>query len=78
MRDMWQKITQPDILIYLDVSKAVANQRRSSTLNWPADWLNIQNERLRHAHEHCDLLVDTDPLTADEIEARVVAFLEDN
>lgn len=70
---MWQAITRPDTLIYLDVSFAVAQARR--WLNWtPAD-LDEQHHRLRHAREHCDFYLDTDPLTAAQVSDAVAAFL---
>jgi hypothetical protein len=70
---MWQVIGQPDLLIYLDVSYAVAQSRRP--LNWlPAD-LDEQHRRLRHARDHCDFYLDTDPLSAVQVYDRAVAFL---
>jgi thymidylate kinase len=73
---MWQIIGQPNVLIYLDVSYPVAQQRR--WMNWqPAD-LDEQNRRLRHAREHCDLCVETDSLTVDEVREITLKFLGGN
>jgi len=70
---MWQIIGQADVLIYLDVSYPVAQQRR--WMNWqPAD-LDEQNRRLRHAREHCDLFVETDSLTVAEVREIILKFL---
>jgi len=70
---MWQVITRPDTLVFLDVSFAVAQARRR--LDWtPAD-LEEQRRRLRHARDHCDYYLDTDPLTAAQVSAAVEAFL---
>ena len=70
---MWQRITQPDILIYLDVSWAIARQRRSSDAG--AEWWDELGKRLRHARQHADLYVQTDELTPQEVLDRVLAFL---
>jgi hypothetical protein len=70
---MWQAITHPDTLIFLDVSFDVAQARR--WLSWtPAD-LAEQHRRLRHAREHCDYYLHTDPLTAEQVCATAEAFL---
>lgn len=70
---MWQVISRPDLLIYLDVSYPVAQARR--WLDWqPAD-LAEQHHRLRHARAHCHFYLDTDPLTAAQVCDRVLAFL---
>ncbi len=71
--DMWQRITRPDLLIYLDVSYEEAQRRRPQTCT-AADHAE-QTHRLRHAREHADLLLDTDNLTPAEVEAQVLAFL---
>lgn len=72
---MWQRITQPDLLVYLDVSGEVADQRRPSGAG--ADWWVELEHRLRHARQHADLYVRTDELTPHEILDRVLAFLVD-
>lgn len=71
---MWQKITNPDLLIFLQASFEVCTARRK--LNWtPADHAE-QQRRLAHALQHADLVVDTNTLTADEVLACVVDFLK--
>ena len=70
---MWQIITHPDQLVFLDVSYPSAQQRRWMT--WTlADW-EEQQHRLRHAREHCDLYLQTDELTPVQVLAKTVAFL---
>ncbi|MFQ6101456.1 MAG: hypothetical protein ACE5OS_09515 [Anaerolineae bacterium] len=71
---MWQRITQPDLLIYLDVSWEVACQRRPSDAG--ADWWAALAHRLRHARQHADLYIHTDELTPQEVVDRTLAFLE--
>ena len=71
---MWQRITQPDLLVYLDVSWEVARRRRSTDAG--ADWWAELAHRLRHARQHADFYVNSDELTPQEVLDRVLAFLE--
>jgi thymidylate kinase len=71
---MWQQLTKPDLLIYLDVSGEVALQRRSAHLG--AGWWDKLAQRLRHARRHADLYVHTDDLTPEEVLDSVLTFLE--
>jgi GTPase SAR1 family protein len=71
--DMWQRISRPDVLIYLDVSDAAAQARRREM--WSEGRRAAEVERLRHARAHCDFYVNTSPLTPDEVRACVVEFL---
>jgi thymidylate kinase len=70
---MWQVITAPDILIYLDVSYQPGTRRKQ--LNWTAGEFNEQIRRLKHARQHCDIYVHTDLLTTDEVLSRVLEHL---
>jgi hypothetical protein len=72
---MWQRITQPDLLVYLDVSGQVANQRRPTDVG--AGWWDELGQRLHHARQHADLYVHTDALTDQEVLGKVLAFLTD-
>ena len=70
---MWQIIGKADILIFLDVSFDVAQGRR--WMDWLPRDMDEQRRRLRHAREHCDLYLDTDPLSAAEVCAEALAFI---
>jgi nicotinamide riboside kinase len=72
---MWQRINRPDVLIYLDVSEAVARQRCPTDA--PAGWWDTLAQRLRHARQHADLIIDTDALTIQQVVERALTFLED-
>jgi chloramphenicol 3-O-phosphotransferase len=72
---MWQRITRPEVLIYLDVSEDVARQRRPTDA--PEGWWDTLAQRLRHARQHADLYVDTDGLTIQQIVEQASAFLDD-
>ena len=56
--EMWQIITQPDLLVYLDASFQTCSRRKN--LNWRQRDYDEQNLRLAHAKENCDLLIQTD------------------
>ena len=74
---MWRRITNPDVLIYLDVRMDVAAQREG--LAQPSSWWVEEREvRLAHARAHCDLYVDTTTFAPEEVLAQVLGYLQDN
>jgi deoxyadenosine/deoxycytidine kinase len=75
VKDMWQRITHPDILIYLDVSYPKTLQRRR--MNWNEAEYAVQVQRLEHARQHADLYLLTDELSAAQVLERVRLFLEE-
>lgn len=72
---MWQKMTRPDILIYLDVDYETVVARRPKNPGSPQR-LDDQHHRLNHAHQHCDFYLDTSHLTPDEVRRQVFSFLK--
>lgn len=70
---MWQRVTRPDVVIYLDASLATINARRGVT--WEQSYLDEMKRRLAHARAHAHFYLDTDDLTSEEVCARAVAFL---
>lgn len=72
--NMWQRITQPDVLIYLDVDYKNMRLRRPHIDGGP-ERLAEQKHRLRHAREWCDFYLDTSGLSAEEVETAVFHFL---
>jgi ABC-type cobalamin/Fe3+-siderophores transport system ATPase subunit len=72
---MWQKIVNPLVLIYLDVSYEVSIMRRPLNLS-PAEF-EEQKKRLKHAYQNADIYLFTDPLSPEEVFAGVLASLED-
>ena len=72
---MWQKITKPDILIYLDVSYENTLLRRK--LSWSRDEFEDQLRRLDHARQHADLVIDTDLLDVQGVLQKVESFLSE-
>jgi len=74
VKDMWQRLTNPDILIFLQASYPVTVRRRN--LNWREKDYIEQQRRLAHAREHADLFINTDDLSIDEVIQRIVNFIE--
>lgn len=73
---MWQHITNPDVLIFLQCSYENSTIRRK--LNWlPADY-EEQQRRLSHALEHAHVVIDTNFLSPDEVLTRALTYLEEN
>jgi deoxyadenosine/deoxycytidine kinase len=76
VKNMWQRITNPDILIYLDVSFSESMQRRK--MNWREAEFLVQVERLEHARQHAHIYINTNQLTPQQVLQQVLQYLEDN
>jgi thymidylate kinase len=74
VKDMWRRITNPDILIFLDTSFEIACNRRK--MDWALEDYIEQQRRLSHARENADYYLDTTLLTAESVLNQVLAFLE--
>ena len=73
VKDMWKRITDPDVLIFLDVNYPLTVQRRQ--LDWTeADW-EEQQRRLLHARAHADLYINTDELSIEQVLEIAIAFV---
>ena len=70
---MWQAISRPDVLIYLDASREVAEARGQH--HAIPDFVQTERQRLAHALEHCDLYIMTDALTPEQVLDRCLDFL---
>jgi cytidylate kinase len=73
VKDMWQRLTKPDLLIFIDASYPVTCRRRR--LDWTEEEYAEQHRRLAHARQHADLYLNTDGLTVDEVLERVQQFI---
>jgi len=71
--DMWQRITNPDLLIFLDASFPTTIDRRQ--IDWNEDDYAEQQQRLLHARRHADIYIQTDSLSVQQVQARVMEFL---
>lgn len=74
VKDMWKRLSKPDVLIYLDVSYEVSKQR--GQLTWSQAEYQTEVQRLTHAHENADLYIQTDDLTEEEVFALVMDYCE--
>lgn len=70
---MWQQITDPDLLIFLDCSYESTRQRG---LNWTREEYEQQRPRLAHARTHADLILSTDTDSPQGILQKVIEFLD--
>ncbi len=75
VKDMWRRLRNPDILIYLDVSYEEAQARRK--LSWSEKEYQTQIERLSHAKTHADLILDTDKKAPARVLEETVNFLHE-
>jgi deoxyadenosine/deoxycytidine kinase len=71
--DMWKRLTDPDLLIYLDASYENTIKRRN--LDWTYQEYAEQLHRLRHARQYADLNLDTNSLTLEEVIDSVLSFI---
>lgn len=70
---MWQRLTNPDVLVFLDASYPIATMR--GRLNWTEKEYAEQHRRLSHARIHADIYILTDDLSALEVRNQVMDFL---
>lgn len=73
--DMWQRLSKPDVLIFLDVDYTHFQQRRPINDGGP-DYLVEQYRRLAHAQRHCDFYLNTSGLDVEEVKTAVFKFLQ--
>ncbi len=72
---MWQIITKPDILIFLDASFTNSTIRRK--LNWLVEDHEEQYRRLSHARQHAHIIINTDDLTPEQVLQKALDYLKD-
>ena len=75
VQDMWRRITNPDILVYLDVSYPLTIQRRK--MSWSEAEYKQQLHRLENAHKSADLIINTDNKNPEEVLSEVLSFIRD-
>jgi hypothetical protein len=71
---MWQMLTKPDLLIFLQASHEIGGERRK--MSWTlAEW-EEQQRRLAHARSHADLVLDTDGMSIEQVLESALVFLK--
>lgn len=73
VQTMWQVISKPRWLIYLDVSYAESLRRKN--LNWTENEYLEQVRRLQHARDHADFYIHTDGMNPEQVAEKVKEFL---
>ena len=71
--DLWARL-EPDVLIGLRIDLETLRGRRSAS--WSDRIYARQQERLRSAYEHADLVIDADAIDVDAVVATVVSWLQ--
>ena len=72
--DMWQRLSRPEVLVYLDASLPIIRCRRK--IDYGARYLETQRQRLAHARKHCHVYLDTDSLDGKQVLSWVIAALD--
>jgi dephospho-CoA kinase len=73
VKDMWKRITNPKFLIYLDVT--YENTIKRKRLNWTRAEFDEQLQRLEHARQNADLVIDTNGMTEAQVAQKVLEFI---
>ena len=71
--DMWKRVVDPRVLIYLDVSYEESMKRRPLDMNLSE--FDEQNFRLEHARRNADFYLHTDNVTMQDVKKIVVNYL---
>jgi deoxyadenosine/deoxycytidine kinase len=74
VRDMWKQMSDPDFLIYLDVSFEISVRRTGTS--WNRRIFEKQEARLEHAKNHADLYIQTDELNPQQVLNIVLDYLQ--
>ena len=72
---MWQQLSKPDLLIFLDVDEEITAVRRPKNPS-SREYLAEQHRRLAHAREHCDFYLNTSTLSPEQVREKVLTFLD--
>lgn len=72
---LWRHEAEPDLLVYLVASPAVVRRRGKAMAE---SEFAAQEQRLADARYHAHLVVETDSLTADQVERALLTYLRAN
>ena len=75
VKDMWKRLTNPDVLIFLQASFPITRQRKRKMIHWTEADYEEQQRRLSHALAHADLILETDPLSIQDVLEQTLAFI---
>jgi deoxyadenosine/deoxycytidine kinase len=74
--DMWQRLSRPDLLIYLDAEAPTISERLRRD-DFTGRVLAEQRQRLSHARQHCHLYIQTEGKTEAQVLTEVLRFLDE-
>ncbi len=75
VQTMWRRVAHPDLLLYLDASLGTIHARLR--VDWEQGYLDEMNRRLANARAHAEFIIDTDPLSREEVLAHAVQALKE-
>jgi thymidylate kinase len=70
---MWQTVTNPDVLIFLDISYPETLRRGQP--DWTEKDYREEQHRLQHAREHADLYIDTERKRPESVLETALVYL---
>lgn len=70
---LWRR-RNPDLVVFLSASLSSIRERRR--IAWGDETFRTQQLRLQDARHHADLVIDTDPLSPQQVLARVLSYLD--
>lgn len=73
--EMWRKIRPPAALVYLEID-LITQQERRPDVAWHPAWLQTEEQRLVHARQHANLILNTCGMEATQVLATVLEWLE--
>jgi deoxyadenosine/deoxycytidine kinase len=73
--DMWERLANPDVLIFLEASYPISQHRKS--FSWTEAEYQEQLHRLRHAYRNADLFINTDEISPEEVLDQVLTYLQE-
>jgi deoxyadenosine/deoxycytidine kinase len=74
--DMWKRISNPDLLIFLEVDYETIGVRKS--FSFTRKEYQDQMARLQHAYTHADLIIDTTNRTPEQISSIASEFIKNS
>jgi hypothetical protein len=72
--DMWQRLSRPQVMVYLDASLDAIRRRRR--IDYGAGYVQEQRRRLAHARSHCQIYLHTDELSLTEVFDQIIRYLD--
>lgn len=76
VRRLWAKLHPEVNLVVLLDADWETTQRRRPSINYGPERLEEQRRRLAAAREECDLYIQTDELTIEQVREQVLAYVE--